>query len=303
MNLGVASLGALFLFVISASNWRRSVQIALILVVIEGAIRKWVLPQASDLVYFLKDIVLLGLYTHYFIFDQTRRPAIDSSMIKALLWVATLLISIQVFNARLDSVAVGLFGFKAYLWYVPLCFMLRDVFHSSEDLQSFLKWYLLLVIPVGALGALQFLSPPDSAINTYVPREGMDIATFGDLGDFSRARITGTFSYISGYTAYLTFCQALLFSMLVSKLKKLWLVILMGALVVLTGSMFMTGSRAPVLSGVIVFTAFLLFNQPAREWEMRKRFATLLLTGVVCAVASMYWFDAAVDAFWRRATN
>ena len=193
MNLGVASLGALFLFVISASNWRRSVKIALILVVIEGAIRKWVLPQASDLVYFLKDIVLLGAYANYFIFDQTRRPAIDSSMIKALLWVATLLISIQVFNARLDSVAVGLFGFKAYLWYVPLCFMLRDVFHSSEDLQSFLKWYLLLVIPVGALGALQFLSPPDSAINTYVPREGMDIATFGDLGDFSRARITGTF--------------------------------------------------------------------------------------------------------------
>src|SRR5215475_9491321 len=132
MNLGIALFGALILFVISTSNWRRSVKIALVLAVIEGSIRKWILPQASDLVYFLKDIVLLGAYTHYFILDQTRRPAIDSSMMKALLWVATLLIGIQVFNTRLDSMAVGLFGFKAYLWYVPLCFMLRDVFRSSD---------------------------------------------------------------------------------------------------------------------------------------------------------------------------
>ena len=53
-----------------------------------------------------------------------------------------------------------MFGFKAYLLYVPLCFMLRDVFRSTEELQSYLKWYLLLVIPVGALGALNFFLHP-----------------------------------------------------------------------------------------------------------------------------------------------
>jgi hypothetical protein len=38
----------------------------LILVVLEGALRKWVLPQASQFIYFLKDFVLIGAYLRYF---------------------------------------------------------------------------------------------------------------------------------------------------------------------------------------------------------------------------------------------
>src|SRR5262245_12888981 len=303
MNLGVALFGALILFIFSTRDWRRSVKAALVLAVIEGAIRKWLLPQASDLVYFLKDIILLGAYTRYFIFEHKSKRAVAFPELKTLLWIAMILIGLQVFNIRLASAAVGLFGFKAYLLYVPLCFMLRDVFRSAEELQSFLKWYLLLVIPVGALGALQFFSPPDSPINTYVTGEEADIATFGGSDDIVRARITGTFSYISGYTAYLTVCQALLFSMLAVKLNKVWMAILLGAQALLMGNMLMTGSRGPVFSGVIVFAGFLVFNQLTRKREVRKAFAMLLLTGIVCALASMYWFNDALDAFWQRMTT
>jgi hypothetical protein len=303
MNLGIALFGALILFVISTSNWRRSVKIALVLAVIEGSIRKWVLPQASDLVYFMKDIILLGAYARYFIFEDKSKRAVALPGLKILLWIAMILIGLQVFNIRLASAAVGLFGFKAYLLYVPLCFMLRDVFRSTEELQSFLKWYLLLVIPVGALGALQFFSPPDSPINTYVAGEEADIATFGGSDEIVRARITGTFSYISGYTAYLTVCQALLFSLLAVKLNKVWMAILMGGQALLMGNMFMTGSRGPVFSGVIVFAGFLIFNQLARAREVRKALTMLLLTGVVCGVASVYWFGDALDAFWQRAVT
>jgi O-antigen ligase/polysaccharide polymerase Wzy-like membrane protein len=303
MNLGIALFGALILMVISSWNWRRAVKTALVLAVIEGAIRKWVLPGASDLVYFMKDIILLGAYARYFIYEHKSKRAVALPELKILLWIAMILVGLQVFNIRLASAAVGMFGFKAYLLYVPLCFMLRDVFRSTEELQSFLKWYLLLVIPVGALGALQFFSPPDSPINTYVAGEEADIATFGGSDDIVRARITGTFSYISGYTAYLTVCQALLFSLLAVKLNKVWMAILMGSQALLMGNMFMTGSRGPVFSGVIVFAGFLIFNQMARAREVRKALTMLLLTGVMCAVASVYWFSDALDAFWQRVTT
>jgi hypothetical protein len=303
MNLGIAIFGAVILLVISSWNWRRAVKTALVLAVIEGAIRKWVLPQASDLVYFLKDIILLGAYARYFIYEHKSKRAVALPGLKILLWVAMILIGLQVFNIRLASAAVGMFGFKAYLLYVPLCFMLRDVFRSTEELQSFLKWYLLLVIPVGALGALQFFSPPNSPINTYVAGEEADIATFGGPDDIVRARITGTFSYISGYTAYLTVCQALLFSLLAVKLNKVWMAILIGGQALLMGNMFMTGSRGPVFSGVIVFAGFLIFNQLARAREVRKALTMLLLTAVVCGVASVYWFGDALDAFWQRVTT
>jgi len=300
MNLGLALFGALVLLVIASRNWRLSVKAALALVVVEGAIRKWVLPQASDLIYFLKDIVLLGAYARYFIFEHRSKRSICPPEMKIMLWIAMIIIGLQVFNIRLASAAVGMFGFKAYLLYVPLCFMLRDVFRSTEELQSFLKWYLLLVLPVGALGALQFFSPPDSPINTYVAGEEADIATFGGPDDIVRARITGTFSYISGYTAYLTVCQALLFSMLSVKLNKVWMATLMGAAALLMGNLFMTGSRGPVFSGVIVFAGFLIFNQLTRSREVRKAITMLLLTGAFCGVASVYWFNDALDAFWQR---
>src|SRR4030095_2974076 len=119
MNLGIALFGAIILFLISTRDWRRSVKAALVLAVIEGAIRKWVLPQASDLVYFLKDIILLGAYARYFIFEhKSKRAALPE--LKILLWIAMILIGLQVFNIRLASAAVGMFGFKAYLLYVPL---------------------------------------------------------------------------------------------------------------------------------------------------------------------------------------
>ena len=303
MNLGIASLGALFLFAISGLNWRRSVKIALALVIIEGAIRKWVLPGASDLIYFLKDIVLLGAYVRYFIIDRASKRSIDASAVKPLLWAATLIVGFQVLNLRLASLAVGLFGFKAYLWYVPLCFMLRDLFRSSEELQTFLKWYLLLAIPVCILGVFQFFSPPNSPINTYVAGEEVDIATFGGSDEINRARITGTFSYISGFAAYLAVCQALLLSVITSKLNKVWLAILMGALALLMGNMLMTGSRGPVLSGVVVFVGFLIFNQLSQRQGVRKELVILSLSGVICFVASIYWFPEALDAFWQRATT
>jgi O-antigen ligase len=81
------------------------------------------------------------------------------------------------------------------------------------------------------------------------------------------------------------------------------MVTLIGAQALLIGNMFMTGSRGPVFSGVIVFAGFILFSQLARKREVRKAFAMLLLTGVVCAVVSMYWFSEALDAFWERATT
>ena len=133
--------------------------------------------------------------------------------------------------------------------------------------------------------------------------EEADIATFGGSDDIVRARITGTFSYISGYTAYLTVCQALLFSLLAVKLNKVWMAILIGWQALLMGNMFVTGSRGPVFSGVIVFAGFLIFNQMARAREVRKALTMLLLTAVVCGVASVYWFGDALDAFWRRVTT
>ena len=47
-------------------RWRLAVQLAMVLLVFEGAIRKWLAPGAQDLVYFAKDVLLLGVYVGFF---------------------------------------------------------------------------------------------------------------------------------------------------------------------------------------------------------------------------------------------
>jgi len=51
---------------LSSLNWRRAIKAVLVVSVLEGAIRKWFLPEASDLIYFLKDIILVTAYVHCF---------------------------------------------------------------------------------------------------------------------------------------------------------------------------------------------------------------------------------------------
>src|SRR6266508_4662666 len=46
--------------------WRGAVAVALVLAVFEGAIRKWLLPDSQEAVYFAKDALLMGAYVGFF---------------------------------------------------------------------------------------------------------------------------------------------------------------------------------------------------------------------------------------------
>jgi hypothetical protein len=355
MKLALALLVATGVVVVAALDWRRAVKAALVLVVLEGAIRKWLLPQASDLVYFLKDIVLLGAYVRFYALEgggatlaagragvggggQGRRPMPVAGVggLKGLLVLAAGLIGLQALNVRQGSVLVGAFGVKAYLWYVPLCFLLRDLFRTPGELLSFLRGYVLLAVPVCLLGAAQFEAPIHSPLNTYVATG--DVSGFGEE---NRARITGTFSYISGHATYLTVCLALVAPLLVggaacsvragatgkipvplrrragkrpvplampaARRRGLpawgWRLIWTGAAVLLVGNMFMTGSRGPVLAAVLFGAGFLVLAWLGRRPAEASSLGALVFAGVVCALASAYAFEDAWQAFWQRATG
>ena len=75
-------------FLWSLSNWRAAVKAALVLLVFEGAIRKWLVPGSQQLVYFGKDIVLLGAYIGFFNDNAAKRYRIPVP--PALLLLASL---------------------------------------------------------------------------------------------------------------------------------------------------------------------------------------------------------------------
>ena len=47
-------------------NWRQCVKTALFILIIEGALRKWVWPEYGYYIFFLKDFVLLVAYIKFY---------------------------------------------------------------------------------------------------------------------------------------------------------------------------------------------------------------------------------------------
>lgn len=303
MNLlDIGLLAATIVIYLSSLNWRRSVITVLVLVVLEGTLRKWVLPQASQLIYFLKDFVLLGAYLSYFLNSKSKQRLITkTSTIKFCIFLVSSWCLFQAFNPNLGSPIIGIIGIKNYLFYIPLMWMLPSLFQSEEELYKFLRFYLLLLIPVGLLAIAQFFSPPNSPINVYAwGDKGPDVALSGDL---KSVRVTGTFSYLAGYSVYLGVCISLLLPMLTMKQPPLWQCISIVEVLLVAVTSFMTGARGLIFNTVLLVVGFFSFQGLTQFSNFRRSISRALLPALITLVVVTVWFRPAVDAFWLRVTN
>jgi hypothetical protein len=293
----IGLLAVIGIFFASCLNWRRSVQAVFLILVFEGALRKWFLPQAAEWIYFLKDLVILGAYLNYFCFSKSAKNwSYKNSSVNLLIFSVIVWCIFQAFNPSLGSPLIGFFGIKAYLFYLPLMWMLPSLFQSESDLYKFLQSHLLLLIPVGILGVAQFFSPPSSPLNVYVAQD-VNAVTFAGT---DHARITGTFSYIGGYAVYLQVCFGLLIPFLSIKQSRLWHYLLIGELLLVTVNSCMTGSRGVVMGLGLFLVSYLAaqgLTQPTTTLRLLQRF---LVPAIIVALAASIWFRPAIDVYSAR---
>jgi hypothetical protein len=296
MALGVAGLAWAF------RRWRTAAQAVMVLLIFEGAIRKWVFPGAQDLIYLAKDVLLLGVYAG-FVRDRgrlrVRQPALPvlyGALVFGALWGV-----LEIFNPGLPNLLVGIFGFKAYFFYAPLVFVLPATFSGDADLYRFLRRYALLAIPVGTLAVAQFFSPSSSLLNTYArTNEDAYIATFGSS---TYVRVTATFSFITGYTAYLIATAILILALLgAARWRFRGHLLMVGALGMTLLGMLMTGSRAPVLILALLFP-FYWWLGVMRERGGGAAFGRLAIALALVGGVLVTTNQKAIDAFRGRAAG
>lgn len=294
---GIAAIGW------SIRRWREAVHMALVLVIFEGAIRKWFVPGAQDLFYFAKDVFLLGAYAGFLQSPARRlyRPP-EAPLLYILLTAGMFFGALQVFNPNLPNLLVGILGFKAYFFYVPLIFLLPAMYQTDQELARMLRRYLLLAIPVGLLAVAQFFSPAGSPLNTYARSSGeeLGIVTFGSS---SYVRVTATFSFITGYTSYLL---ATVVFLLIWMANMRWRlqgnVPMYGALGITLLGMLMSGSRGPVVL-LAALLPFYWWLGVLREQGGGSTFGRLIL-GLSLLIAVLAWVgEDAVGAFLGRAVG
>jgi hypothetical protein len=198
----------------SPSRRSRLIWFAILLasVCFEGLGRRF-LPQIPAFAYyFAKDACLLsGLW----LFGL--RPAVQNTLLRLFAPFHLILAALagwallQVANPEQPSVWLGIFGLRSYLlwWLAPL--VVASALRTREDLDGAFVISACVVFAVSAFALFQFSQPADAQINDYTQGAG-ESSRASAIYATGRARVTSTFSYITGFGDFVGLMPALLLS-------------------------------------------------------------------------------------------
>jgi hypothetical protein len=214
-----------------------------LLLIFEGALRKWVAPQLSGPLLVVRDPVAIWIIWEAY---RTHKwPARWTAVISLLTTALVSLFVIQIITGG-NPLLVGLFGLRSYLLPFPLLFIMGENL-DEEDLRKLATFTLWLLLPMTVLEVAQYLSPSASFLNRGAYEGGGQIGFVG-----SHVRAAGTFSFNVGAVELGVLAAAFIFYGMVKEgLVKTWL--LWASAFALILSIPMTGSRGMVyqLAGMI----------------------------------------------------
>jgi hypothetical protein len=271
------------------------------LVVFEGAVRKWIIPDFQAQIYLVKDAMLVLAYIGFVSSSLSTGIHLKAMAgLKTLLMLSAAYLALQVFNPNSPSILLSIVGFKNYLLYAPLAFVVPYMFSSSKDLEHKLRKYAIMMIPFAALGLVQFAFAPDHWINDYVSHDDERVTAFFGLDDQS-ARTTGTFSYIGGYTVFLTVMLYVGAGLAASKHWRISGNLWPWALIVITiAAMFTTGSRHPIY-GSVISAPLVLYIWSSRGIISSGNFLKIGLAGMFISIIVAFIASGAIEAYDYRA--
>ena len=232
------------------TNIRRLIWVYFFLLILEGALRKWVVPRFSDPLLIIRDPIVILIYMLAIrarIFPRTAF-IFSLAVIGVLSWAAGIFVLLPFLPPQTVILVTG-YGFRSNFLHLPLIFVIPAVFNFGHV--KHLGWWVILgMVPMALLMMYQFHAAPDSFINRTVGLgEAQQIQTGG-----GKIRPPGTFSFISGAILYLSAATAFLLHAALSKLQyKNWILIASG--LALIAGVAVSGSRSAVVSVGLVIAA------------------------------------------------
>ena len=256
---------------------RRLIWLYFLLLLIEGALRKWVLPQLSNPLLIIRDPVVLLIYLLAFrarIFP--RNAWIFSLGVIAILCFAVSFLALWPYLPPSRIVLVSGFGFRANFLHLPLIFIMANVLRP-EDVKRIGWWILILLVPMALLMVAQFSAAPDSLLNRTASGEGEQI-TAGS----GKVRTAATFSFVVGVVSYFALATGfLIWAALKRGVYKNW--VLLGAGLALFIGIAVSGSRSVVGACAVVVASLLvvLYLRPRAVNRFGQILLAVVLLGLV----------------------
>lgn len=269
---------------------KKGIWIYFLLLIFEGALRKWFLPFLAAPLLVVRDPLAIWL-----IYMAWKHNVVKATMY-VLLMVFFTIISIS--TALLfghGSMIVALYGARITLIHFPVMFIIGKVF-NQEDVIKMGRVLLMIAIPMTVLIALQFYSPQSAWVNRGI---GGDMEGAGFSGAMGYFRPPGTFSFTTGNVMFYSFVACFVFYFWLSKVK-INRIILIAATAGLMASISLSISRTLMYSIGVTFI-FTLISVASKPKFLVRMIVFMILGALVLMILSQTaFFQTGTEAFTSR---
>ena len=243
------------------------------LLLLEGALRKWIVPRWSDPLLVIRDPVVILIYLYAIrgrVFPRNGWTLV--LLVLGFISLATTFIQLWPYAPPAKVFLVGGFGFRSNFFQLPLIFIMASVLRPA-DVKKFGWWTLVLLLPMSLLMVAQFRAAPDAFVNRTAGG-GSEIM----MSALGKVRTSGTFTFVIGVVGYYALATAyLIWAALRRDIYQNRLLIAAGIALVMGTSV--SGSRSVVAACSLVAASLLVVI--VLRPDVVNRFGQALIVAVI----------------------
>lgn len=176
----------------SLDKFKKAFWLYLVLIFVEGAMRKWFMPSLSNVWMICREPIVIWTVLSLIGTQNLRsRVAKAFMIIGCIMMLTTLTLGHQ-------NVWVAFYGFRIWFFHIPYIFIMSNKL-NREDLIRVCKFLILVFIPMTVLYVMQWGAPLSSILNASV---GGGVEEQGVQAAYGAVRPSGTFGHCVGSSYY-----------------------------------------------------------------------------------------------------
>jgi hypothetical protein len=263
------------------------------LVIFEGALRKWLLPGLSDALLVIRDpiaimVLLFARAKGYLSFN----PYTFWMILIGCLGIVTAV------TLGHGNIFVALYGARIFIVHFPFMFAMAKIF-TIEDVIDIGKAFLWISLPMTLLIIVQFYSPQSAFVNRGV---GGDISGAGFSGAMGYFRPPATFSFTNGTALFYGLVAAYVFYFWFNTfLVKRSLLIASTVCLILSIPFSISRTLTFEVALSMTFMVVALWHKP--KYLKKVLFAAVVVGIAFFFLSSQSFFSTGTDALTARFDN
>jgi len=273
---------------------KRGIWLYFLLLIFEGALRKWVLPGLSAPLLIIRDPLVIWL-----LFKAYQKGVFKLNGYIIVAWVLIIISFYTTLFFGHGDVFVALFGFRIFFLHFPLIFLVPEIFEKRdvEQIGTVLMW---LHIGMTVLVAIQFFSPQTAWVNKGIGEEAEGSGFSGGGGYF---RVPGTFSFTNGLSMFYGLVSVFVFYFWLEDSRKISRGLLLLATISLVAAIPLSISRTVFFQ--FVLTGLFAIFTTAKKTKTLFRILGSFLSGIILFyfLSMLDFFQTAIMAFTERFTS